>query len=703
MVRFLSLSNFLLFLCLCLNSCGKANTVPFSYYENYCIVDQSDDNPTDRKWTDYLVRHLSKRCLQKSLVSRNFTNSDNNVKITVHVDTDMDSDYSISRKRTSISLQARDADIMLWLIYQFIAGVADDDGRFDATDIPPAVIDIESQQADRAFELRSIYSLTNSDGEMLSIRGTNHVDYDWGLWGHNLWKVVGDNDSEELYALVSGKRDHSQYCFSSPQLQSIIESWIIDNYGDGAKSPSSFTIMPQDNSLVCMCDRCRKAGNTAGNATPAVTALLTRLAEKYPRHRFFTSAYLTTNTPPAKKLPSNVGVFISAIDLPMSSSFAASAGGKAFDSLVKSWKGICDRVYVWDYMQNFDDYLTPYPCLTVMQKRLQYFRSSGVRGIFLNGSGDAYSSFDDLHTFVASALLVNPDADVKKLTRRFFAHYYPSTYDILTEYYLSLEDRAKSSSAALPLYDGIAKSASIYLDASAFEKFWTALDKASKNVTGSERSRLNYLLTALCYTRLELLRMHPEKIDKNTLADVISVLSGYKEVPGLQQYRESDGQMSAYLEQWNSHPVVIDGADRLKGTAVTSNNLGEDALGADVLTDGKLGFATDYHLHWLISDAKEWQLTISRIPASEGTLRLSILFAPQWRMWYPESIEIVQGGKTISVSTYQSPSEDRSVFIREAIDVPLKNVDTSQPLLIKIRNSSRRRSTIACDEIAFYL
>jgi len=81
--------------------------------------------------------------------------------------------------------------------------------------------------------------------------------------------------------------------------------------------------------------------------------------------------YHTTKQAPSAALPANVGVFISSIPLPVQVDFTQSKGYREFQSMVAAWKKKCPRIYVWDYERNFDDYLSPFPCLLAMQSRLQ--------------------------------------------------------------------------------------------------------------------------------------------------------------------------------------------------------------------------------------------------------------------------------------------------------------------------------------------
>lgn len=85
-------------------------------------------------------------------------------------------------------------------------------------------------------------------------------------------------------------------------------------------------------------------------------------------------------------MPSNVGVLVSAVNVPMRSQLGTRPQAKQFAGLVKKWSRVVSRVYVWNYMRNYDDYFTPYPCLKLLQERLRMFRSLGVKGVFYNGS-----------------------------------------------------------------------------------------------------------------------------------------------------------------------------------------------------------------------------------------------------------------------------------------------------------------------------
>lgn len=393
-----------------------------------------------------------------------------------------------------------------------------------------------------AFEYRALYTPSNNKPADYGITGTNNADYDWGLWGHNIWKVVGKNAPKDIYATVNGKRDTTQYCFSSDKLYHTIEAWIVDQHGE--QPTMRFTVMPADNKKACTCTACKKHGNTEANATPAVEQMVRRLAQRFPKHIFFMTAYHTTMTPPTKPLPDNTGVMVSTMDIPMRYTFQESGGYRKFNATLKAWAKVTPRIYVWEYDRNFDDYLTPYPCLEILRQRFMYYQKAGVKGIFVNGSGYDYSSFDDVQSYVLAQLMRNPkETDIETLVRRFYARFFPKCGEFIADYYLTLEDRVKKSNRVLPYYGTIDEAQEAYLQRDEFISFWTTLDKKSKSVTGSERKRINQMLTAFAYTMLQL------KPTQQMAEEYIEILKDYKSVPGLTNYKETDGPLDKFIKK----------------------------------------------------------------------------------------------------------------------------------------------------------
>lgn len=679
-------------------SCGQAAVPPFTQYSEYAVCAANADDAADVKWATYLKSHFQKRATDKDCVIAAKAADGSQLQVNVDLDPKMSTDYAVERDEQHLTLRARTTEAMLWLQYQFMAAASEQDRRFTTDDLPASVLSCTRDTAGSfAFEYRGIYSPSNTNADLMPILGTHNVDFDWGLWGHNLRKVFTDGIPQEAYALVGAKRDESQFCFSSEKLYKAYEAYVIDQYGDGNNDEIvRFAVMPNDNSTVCQCPACRAAGNTATSATPAVTKMVERLARRFPKHQFFTSSYTTTSAPPKHRLPDNVGVLVSTLALPLQTKMDGStAEQRKFEATMKSWKNASKHIYVWDYMRNFDDYITPYPCLEHIKSRLQYFKKMGVDGVFYNGSGYDYASFDDVQTYVVAQLMLNPDADITQLVRHYYGKAYPVTAPIYADYYLSLEDKAQK--ATLNPYSGIGEAAHTYLDGAALDAFWHKLDGGKGKAVDTERRNINEMLTALAFTRLELLRLKPTAPSAATKDELLSLLSAHTAFKDFANYRESFGEVDKYICEWRtSSPWLANNGNKLRGAMLTSTTKLDPEYGdLSVLTDGKAGFASDYHTGWLLNSAAQLSLTVPQGNLSgNATLQLTFLQAPQWHIYAPSLVEVWQGGKLVGKAM---PVANEG---RNSVKVMLSGVKVSAPVEIKVNKAERSgRATIAVDEI----
>ena len=122
-------------------------------------------------------------------------------------------------------------------MYQLMQMIGERDNRIDVTDLPPSYLKYgKNASGTFAFDYRSLYTSANTDPELMPILGVGNVDYDWGLWGHNLQKAIGKNPGESVYALIDGARNSDQFCFSSDVLYNRLVNYILNNYGEIGKN-----------------------------------------------------------------------------------------------------------------------------------------------------------------------------------------------------------------------------------------------------------------------------------------------------------------------------------------------------------------------------------------------------------------------------------------------------------------------------------
>ena len=538
------------------------------------------------------------------------------------------------------------------------------------------------------FEYREIHLPALPEEE--APKYMNSIDLDWGIWGHNLSVVLPDKPSPSVFAKDGITVNKEQFCFSSDALYKYIREYIRDNYG--SEPTMRFAILPNDNSIVCTCESCMECGNTEHDCSGAVHHLLERLCEEFPHHIFFTSHYRTTSKVPAKPLPENAGVLVSAIDFPLSSVHKEEED--EFTALLDKWFGLTRHLYVWDYINNFDDYFTPYPIFDVTRHRLQLYVKHGVNGVFLNGSGYEYSTLYKLKTHVLAALLEDPDTRWRPLLKSLCREKYPVTGDVICDFVTLQEDLATERGLSLPLYEGVPVAMKTYLPAKDFVQFHEDLLRLLPSAKGQEFEDVQKMSRAMMLTRLELKRISGDTFDCD---DMLNGLEESKR-QGVIAYSESGGSTASYLSEYRfmlEHFEEMFGRDLLKGVRLTPlTALDEDYSDITLLTDGLLGLPSNYHCGQLISSAKP-ALRIS-IPYRDGMRRLRVYMTRNviYHIAFPESLTLTAGDRKLGTVV---PTPIPGNLQRAVAEFDVSTVSKGTLVLTVTRDLEER--TMAVDEI----
>ncbi|MDY2901208.1 MAG: DUF4838 domain-containing protein [Candidatus Borkfalkiaceae bacterium] len=121
----------------------------------------------------------------------------------------------------------------------------------------------------------------------------------------------------------------------------------------------------------------------------------------------------------------NVTVRFAAIGLDMYYPVYDEHQKKEDRTLMEKWTYICDNFMVWTYETNFGNYLFYYPSMRQWSDNLKYYRKIGVRYMMMQDNYHGYGSWQaDMHTYVASKLLWNPDLKVQPLIDEFLRYYF---------------------------------------------------------------------------------------------------------------------------------------------------------------------------------------------------------------------------------------------------------------------------------------
>lgn len=691
----------------------KGQSYDFSVSDMVIISNGDRDS---EKIADYFYHHLRKRTPEHGSLHLNRSDKveDGFSGNTIYFELvrDLDHDYEIRNDKNRLSIFGKSETTLKWLVYALIDRMAEEHRVIDVSNVPPRYLEFENRVGDIQVLYRDPHLLPNLDPEYSGVLGTHNVDNDWGLWGHNIQMVFPDDIDSTAFALVDGHRTEEQFCFSSPALYEAVVDYVMDQYGAGEDGGKWFMLAPNDNDMVCNCSACKKLGNTPTQATPAVADLLSRVAKRYPKHLFFTIAYRTTDTAPSTAMPDNAGVFISTAELSKAPNLdIGKSDVRVFAEQVEAWREQSKHIYIWDYISNFDDYLTPYPVLLRVQSQLAFFKEQGINGVFQNGSGYDYSPFDDVKAYVLAALLIDASLSVKELVYKYFRRFYPVGSDILTSYYLKLEDASVSRKMYPSMYFPYREAADSYFDPNDFIEFYHVLEKLLPDMHGEEEYKVEALLTALSFTYLQILyhggrstEGFLEQVDDtlkiqsrvNELLEQLKKASNYSY---MNNYKEDSGQLAVYIAEWEKlfdqkRPIC----PSWTALQVFSLESGEKFTDGSMLSDHVKGFSSDFNQGWFIRAVDlRVEGTIGCHHAPLSMLRLDFLRNSRHRMQCPDRVEIYVDDVLQGSFRGENMLSENEHLVR--LEVPI-HAKKGQRLTLKIFKN--QNSLIVCDEIQLF-
>lgn len=569
-----------------------------------------------------------------------------------------------------------------------------------------------SYQSNAVLAYREAYFAENSDKEFRLWNNTNTLEETWGLWGHNIGKFI--KVTPKMYAIVDGEPNEEQLNFSSIELQNALEAAIKAKLEEDPKA-DKFMVMPYDNELVCQCKQCISAGNSKTNASPAVYALIDKLAAKFPNEGFFSTAYVSTENPPQKPVRANVGVMISTMSFPKGTILESSNKAAEVTEKFKKWRNITKNIYLWDYAINFDNYFDAYPTVSIAQKNLQFYLKNGVTGIFMHGSDEgSFAAFGDLKAYLYAKLLNNPEIDLKPQIRLFLENKYPAFGKELADYYINIEEIALNNKRQLDIYGGIKNSVYKYLKQEELNKILTYIISKRGEVKSAQLQASDVVLMSLVFQSLELLRINgladngyatfingQLKLNPE-VAKQLALLKQLSTSTKIDKYNEIGFTISDYISFWNTR-IITNPYQNLffqKPMKATSN-LDDDYANIKVLNDGTTGFQ-DYYNNWFLNSSPLLSIEAETAGLQKATIvQIDFLYDKKHKIYPPEKVSVYIGQKKYEMllGEKEEAGSDRKI-IRASIPIKIGANDTAVKIEIKKQAEKRKRS-MACDEIIF--
>lgn len=658
-------------------------------------------------------------------IEKSNTLNKNYTYIILRVNPTQKENYCIYKKNKDITIQAKDAQNLMYGINAFFKKytsltfnqkIKNDSNATIVNELKiPKTFSLCSTPD---FEYREPYFSSNFNPNFRNWNKTNDLELEWGIWGHNLNKIVKKYTlPQSAFAKIGGRRNKDQYCFTSDSLFKYVNEQVQTIY-DSDHALNKYMILPNDNAIVCTCATCKAVGNTSTDAAPAVFTFLNKLAEKHKNLSFFTTIYSTVKEIPKFKAENNVGVFYSTIEIQKGVPLEDTKYLRDFKNIITKWRKYVNNVYIWDYAVNFDNYFDMYPCLKVTQKNLKLYKNLGVNGIFLHGSEYEYSTFQGLKTTLFSKILWNTNINVDEEIRNYFYEKFPKKLaGALTNYYTFIDNSFFINKEELSIYSGIDKSVKKYLDPKIFFSFYDEFD------TNTEKNKYDKdflkIATGLTFLKLEIMRdagigkygfatinNNDEIIVKNEAAKLLDRLTAFSKSANLKSYNELKYKITDYIENWKQ--IIYKYHKRKdyfynKPFKVISQK-DEDYTNFKILNDGAFGLK-DYNTNWHISSIDDLALKIEKKFIEKATkITFSFLQDTKHAIYYPSVIEILDTDYKL-IKKITLPIDRTDLATKEVmIKLPTQFDDEQLPdiFIIKInRGLVSRKNALACDEIIF--
>lgn len=348
------------------------------------------------------------------------------------------------------------------------------------------------------FVWRNLYQFEveqNNWYKRLLSNGTN--DTAWGSTCHTVFQYVDPKlyfkEHPEYFSLRFGKRVPDQLCLSNPDIYPIISKRANEMI---AANPDAlywdFSI--NDNLHYCQCKNCRKLYRKYGKSG-SILRILNRLAKEHPDKIMSTLAY-TYNENPPRNLPleKNINISLAPIKSGQKYSFLLRGSHKAkkTNRLITAWGKLCETLYIWDYIVNFQHTQLPYPNFDVQRDNLQFYKENNVKLVFHQGMRDKCCELAQIRSYVMARQLFTIDCDIDALLAKYLCVTYGKAAIFVAEYLEKENCLMKKKARDLDLYDETYLHRFDYLSKNAIRRYFELMDAAFE--AESENPQILYRL-----------------------------------------------------------------------------------------------------------------------------------------------------------------------------------------------------------------
>ncbi len=487
---------------------------------------------------------------------------------------------------------------------------------------------------------------------------------DWGLFVHTFRTLVPPekyfNDHPEYFSENNGVRvADAQLCLTNPDVFRIVVEELRRRIEENPTA-RFWSVSQNDTYVPCRCANCRAIDSAEGSPSGSILAFVNRVAGEFPDKTISTLAYLYSRKAPAHLKPApNVNIMLCSIDCNRSRPIAEDPKNASFVSDLKDWAALTNNIFLWDYVVQFRNLVSPFPNLRTLQPNMQFFVENGITSVFEQGVASMEGEFAELRVYLLAKLLWNPYVDVDSVMNDFLHGYYGAAAPYIREYIDTEHDALTRSGEDLSIYGYPYPSDDGYLSASMLDRY-EAIFAQAESAVRDDPEYLLHVQTAhlpVQYAILEQAKMlafgergfFVKDADGSRRArpELETLLQTFYERckrAGITRLWEHGNSPDYYLASTRG---FIDGARQghlAMGCPVTltvpaSSKYHNGEVSA--LTDGLKGW-DDYHFHWLGFEGDDMDATID-LGSVQTVSRIETGFLQDILSWVfmPQSVEFL--------------------------------------------------------------
>jgi hypothetical protein len=469
------------------------------------------------------------------------------------------------------------------------------------------------------FDYREVYYPYAKNQTYLDWQKLQKLDDHWGLWVHTFDKLVSAKQyfktHPNYFALVDGKRKDSQLCLSNPDVFKILTKNLREKILN-EPTMKFWSVSQNDDLGYCECDLCKAVDEREGGPQGSILKFVNKVAAQFPDKIISTLAYTYSQKAPKTIKPAkNVQIMLCSIDCNRSLPIAADPRSVGFRRDLENWSQITSNLFVWDYNVQFTNYVSPFPNLRVLQANLQFFKSNGVKGVFLQGSGDTPAEFSALRAYMLAKLSWNVNENLEQLNQTFLKDYYGNAAPFIQKYINLLHNSSEKSGRILDIYGSPVTANRTYLAPELIEQYGNLFDQAEQTVRNNatflshvKAARLPVEYAVLQQSKFYGIEKHgafvkkgESWITKPTIKTKVNSFVAMAKEAGITALAEGGFTPDEYAKDWET--VIADGPKihyGLGAKVIPIIPVSEEYpnKGAKTLTDGSRGYL-DFQYNWL--------------------------------------------------------------------------------------------------------